>query len=100
MADQELTNATTEEGGGEDGTCQVMDGEAGNQQDEPDAKQDEMVLLTAKKEKDPFPKQNHLAKQVCLYNTQHVQVMGAAWRLYCGWIGIRKEKKGRLGICD
>eukprot|EP01084_Bolivina_argentea_P097775 175760_1 len=63
MADQELTNATTEEGGGEDGTGQVMDGEAGNQQDEPDAKQDEMVLLTAKKEKDPFPKQNHLAKQ-------------------------------------
>ncbi len=98
--DQELTNATAEEGGGEDGTGHVMDGEVGNQQqDELDAKQEDMVRLTAKKDKDPFPKQNHLAKQVYLYNMQRVQVMGSLGT--CTVVeSVLEKKKRRMGICD
>ncbi len=100
-----MTNATVEEGGGENGKVQVMDGEAGHhQQDETEAKQDSMILLTAKREKDPFPKQNHLAKQVCLYfNNNMCKLWGrlGGWGVYCGcWIGVGKARRGRMGIWD
>ncbi len=104
MVDQEITNATIEERGGENGKVQVVDGEAGHhQQDEPEAKQDNMVLLTAKREKDPFPKQNHLSKQVCLYTVKLCASYGAASRLGCIlWlcIGVGKARTGRMDIWD